>query len=72
MVDNKFNLNIPWGTVFASIIWLLWKVRNNHQFNNVNLNHMQVATGILKFAEDIHNAFVNTIEISAINNDMIK
>ena len=65
-------MDVPWGTIFASTIWNLWKTRNNRHFNNIDMDHIHVATCTLKFADDIHNAFDTLVETSTRNQDLIK
>ncbi|KAM7487446.1 hypothetical protein LguiB_024930 [Lonicera macranthoides] len=56
--------NPDWSITFASTIWNIWKSRNDFQFNDVAINHDQVALKSRALSEEIHKAFLN-------NNDQI-
>ena len=43
--------------MFVSVIWNLWKMRNNFLFNNVDLHPNQVAIKSICLADNIHDAF---------------
>lgn len=62
------NNNLIWATIFASIMWHVWKMQNELQFNNKAQNENFVVTTSLNFAREISNAF-ETNSQSNLNQD---
>ncbi|KAM7463150.1 hypothetical protein LguiA_031271 [Lonicera macranthoides] len=57
LTSNESKRNMPWRTLFGSIIWNIWKMRNDFQFNDKFLNEYSVARFSINFAQVISVAF---------------
>ena len=69
---SKFNGTIPWGILFATTIWFLWKCRNERHFDNVNSEPSSIATRSQKFAWKTFKAFESDITEVTSNRSLTK
>ena len=46
----------PWNVMFTSIIWHIWKCRNDEVFNGKFFNSESIVVQSKKYASDVHRA----------------
>ena len=64
---------LSWNTYFATVVWNLWKARNDFEFNDKIFTHNQIAINSLKYAEYIFYAFKsNSVGKMSTNSHLIK
>ena len=56
-INSNFNVEYHWYVLFASIIWTIWKGRNDEVFNGKKFDPIFIVYQNRKTANEIYSAF---------------